>query len=293
LRRAIFIGALAACNPQFAQPPSLVTEPRILAVRGEPAEVRPGTSARYRLLVATPDGTDPAYAAQWAYCNTPKPLDENNIVAGACLGSGAQSIGDGATIEADVPLKACQAFGPDPPQQMPGQPPLRPRDPDVSGGYYQPVRVTYGGETAFGLERITCNLAAAGAEIAIDFAKRYLPNQNPTLLPLTATQPLDGIPAGTQVTFTAAWTPESAESYPVYDLTALSLVDHRESLRVSWFATGGAFLHDRTGRGENEPDSSTDNVWTAPKTPGPVHLWLVLRDSRGGVDFAGYDLVVK
>src|SRR5262249_35666796 len=103
----------------------------------------------------------------------------------------------------------------------------------------------------------------------------------------------DGIAAGSQVTFTASWTPESAEGYPAYDLAKLALVDRRESLRVSWFATAGTFAHDRTGRGEEEPEPTSENRWTAPKASGPVHLWLVLRDSRGGVDFAAYELVVR
>jgi hypothetical protein len=40
-------------------------------------------------------------------------------------------------------------------------------------------------------------------------------------------------------------------------------------MRVSWFATAG-------------PDAA-----------GVVHFWIVLRDSRGGVDFAGGDLMVE
>jgi hypothetical protein len=175
---------------------------------------------------------------------------------------------------------------------MPGLPPLRPRDPDVSGGYYQPLRIVVDGVTAFGLERITCNLAAAGADIAIAFAARYTPNQNPTLLPLAASAPLDAIPAGATLTFTASWSADSAEPFVVYDLEQLALVDHREALRVSWFASDGDFEHDRTGRGEQELESSTDNRWTAPQQPGPVQLWVVLRDSRGGVDFATYTLTV-
>jgi hypothetical protein len=36
---------------------------------------------------------------------------------------------------------------------------------------------------------------------------------------------------------------------------------------------------------------TTATSWRAPAA-GVVHLWVVLRDSRGGVDFAGYDLAV-
>jgi hypothetical protein len=292
---ALVAAALTAgCNPTFSDRPSLVSGPRVLAVRGEPAEARPGTPIAYRVLVG---GGDDA-AAAWSTCNVPKPLDENNVVAAGCLQAGGLvPIGVGAEVTAPLPLKACQLFGPDPPPPMPGQPPLRPRDPDVSGGYYQPVRVDVGGVIGFGLERITCNLAAAGAEIAVAYAQRYTANQNPTLLPLAAAVAgapvaLDAIPAGARVTFTAAWPPESAEHYPIYDLTQQALVDHRESLRVSWFATAGSFAHDRTGRGEDELETSSDNDWTAPTDGGPVSLWVVLRDSRGGVVFDSRPLTV-
>jgi hypothetical protein len=265
-----------------------VSSPRVLAVRGEPAEARPGTAIVYDLLVAGGD----AGGTRWSYCNTPKPLDEHNIVANGCLAD-QLAFGAGPSAAAPLPLNACQLFGPDPPPQMPGQPPLRPRDPDVSGGYYQPVRVQADGVTGFGLERIVCNLAAAGAEISVEFAQRYTANQNPSLLPLQSSSPLDSVPAGSKLVLTAAWTPESAERYPVYDLAQLALVDHRESLRVSWFATAGELEHDRTGRGEDELETSSDDTWTAPPTPGPVSLWVVLRDSRGGVDFAAYTVVVQ
>ena len=69
----------------------------------------------------------------------------------------------------------------------------------------------------------------------------------------------------------------------------------RESLRLSWFATGGRLPARRTGRSETDTDTdrSPQNIWTAPPTPGLVHLWLVLRDSRGGVDFAEAQIDVQ
>jgi len=72
---------------------------------------------------------------------------------------------------------------------------------------------------------------------------------------------------------------------PVWDLASRMLVTHRESLRVSWFASAGSFTKDTTGRGEEEPELFARNDWTAPQESGAVHFWMVLRDSRGGVDF--------
>jgi hypothetical protein len=128
------------------------------------------------------------------------------------------------------------------------------------------------------------------------------PNQNPTIASLTLqadttsvalfTQGQAAAPAaaavapGATVNLEAAWTEATPETYPVFNLVTAALDMHRESLSVSWFATGGSFVHDRTGRGETEPELTTDNTWTAPETPGLVHFWVLLRDARGGVDFA-------
>ena len=79
----------------------------------------------------------------------------------------------------------------------------------------------------------------------------------------------------------------------VYDPQREALMEKRESLRVSWYATGGDFASDSTGRTEEETETFTDNIWTAPATPGQVSLWLVLRDSRGGVDFKALQLTVQ
>jgi hypothetical protein len=80
-----------------------------------------------------------------------------------------------------------------------------------------------------------------------------------------------------------------SESYVNLDLTARQLVDHRESIRISWFSSDGAFDHDRTGRGESDANRpSSDNAWTAPATTTDVHLWVVIRDDRGGVGWSTY-----
>lgn len=81
---------------------------------------------------------------------------------------------------------------------------------------------------------------------------------------------LDGMPSSARVALRVGWS----------------------AMRVSWFATGGTFDADKTGRAEDDPATTSDNLWTAP-SPGVVHLWIVLRDSRGGVDWASYDLVVR
>ena len=295
----VLTAALCGCKPDFGTPASLVTERRILAVRAEPPEVRATESATFTALVVSPDGTDASPPVDWSLCVTPKPLDENNVVSSACLSDGGVMPVASATptTMATVPANACALFGPDPPPQMMGQPPLRPRDPDVTGGYYQPLRLVDGMVTGFALERVTCDLAQAGADLAVQYAMTYHANANPSLQPLTATAAgapvaLSALPGGAAIDFSVGWPDAAVESFPVFDVGSAALITHRESMRVSWFATAGSFEHEVTGRDEGDLATTTDNVWTAPSTPGPVHLWVVLRDSRGGVDFAAYDLTV-
>jgi hypothetical protein len=84
-----------------------------------------------------------------------------------------------------------------------------------------------------------------------------------------------------------------AESYVYYDPLTRKLVDRRESMRVAWFAGAGAFEDDHTGRREDEREAFSDGIWTAPNAAGPVHLWAVLRDSRGGISWQSYVVDVE
>jgi hypothetical protein len=84
-----------------------------------------------------------------------------------------------------------------------------------------------------------------------------------------------------------------AERYVNFDLASRTLVDRREGIHVAWFATAGSFDLDRTGRDGSDSTASSDNAWKAPVQAGPVHLWVVLHDDRGGAGWAGYALDVR
>ena len=65
-------------------------------------------------------------------------------------------------------------------------------------------------------------------------------------------------------------------------------------MRVSWFATRGSFDTDHTGRVESEfAQTSSDNTWVAPAESGPVFMWVVLRDDRGGADWQTFRVDVQ
>jgi len=84
-----------------------------------------------------------------------------------------------------------------------------------------------------------------------------------------------------------------AERYVLYDLMSRSLVDEREGIHVSWFATDGTFDVDRTGRDPEHPTPSSDDGWLAPARATTVHMWIVLLDDRGGTGWASYTLSVR
>lgn len=302
-RRIAWLFVLAVhCRPDLGDRESLVTRTQVLAVRGEPPEAKPSETVHWSLLVATPGGPIAMPLASWAFCAQPKLLTENGAVSAACLRDAVRPLAEGApSVEAAIPADACVLFGPEVTSAD-----LRPRDPDVTGGYYQPLRVTVfgpgadveGPTVAFGMQRIRCNLGDAAADVARAFGERYVPNQNPTLGPLLARLGdapvmLDAVPRGSTITFRVEWPEASAERYVAYDLATRALSDRRESMRVSWFATAGAFANDRTGRGEEELETFTENAWTAPDEARSVHLFVVLRDSRGGVAFSSHEIVTR
>jgi hypothetical protein len=283
-----------SCVPNLGPGDSRIDSTRVLAVQASPAEASPGTRVSFTALVVSQNGTAPTAPVAWAFCNAPKPLTTDNAVSDACLDSSSLApAGDGEAIAAKTPSTGCSLFGPDTP---PGG--FRPRDPDVTGGFYQPLRLDLaGGGLTFELARIHCDLANASATAAGQFATAYHLNQNPTLAPLTAT--IDGagaaftsVHAGARMTFTASWPAASAETYAYFDPASQAVTTKRESMQVAWYSTDGAFDTESTGRSEMDLATTTTDGWSAPSSATTAHLWVVLRDSRGGVDFAAYDVTV-
>ena len=280
---AIIWLSLVACDHALDQRLAIVTDTRVLAITAEPAESKPNKMVTYTALVAGSDGPV-ATPPDWAYCIAPLPPTEDDVVAPGCLGdTQIVELGSAASVTGTLPGSGCTNDGPDTP---PGG--FRPRGADETGGYYQPVRAKVAGEDAFGLSRIQCNLPNASAAASLAYAKMYVENANPMLLPLAladasgAAIAPDAVPAGAAVALTAAWPAASAESYVYYDPVAAEVVPRRESMRVSWFATGGALPVDATAVDEDDLSTSASTTWTAPDAIGPAWLWIVLRDSRGG-----------
>jgi hypothetical protein len=84
-----------------------------------------------------------------------------------------------------------------------------------------------------------------------------------------------------------------AETYLAIDPTSRQITTRREAMSASYFATGGTFDGDSVGRDEGDPTTNVVNGWTAPDEPGTAHLWVVLRDARGGIGWASATIVVQ
>lgn len=276
MKRLVLLLAIAGCDDALDQRLSLVDEPRILAVTADPAEAKPGTMVSYAALIASPDGTvaDPL---AWSYCIAGKPPTEDNAVSPFCLGDvSIVALGTAPSVTATLPLDVCRVFGPEVPDVG-----YRPRDPDPSGGYYVPVRADHDDQRAFGLSRITCLLPDVTAEVQRAYAQDYRANVAPVLL-----EPVfPPVAAGSSTELAIAWTPESVETYLYYDRASGELIERAETLRASWYATAGEFAADAT--------DAPANTFRAPPTPGPVHVWIVLRDSRGGIATRAVDLTIE
>jgi hypothetical protein len=348
------------CKPDLDQSVSIVTDPVVLAVRSDPAEVAPMGNVQLTALYVDGAGVIASAPLSWAFCTARNPLANLGSVNPKCLqasGDWLLPIGNGGVqVSGTIPDIACKQFGPNVPQPDPGQPQGRPVDPDPTGGYYQPARLFVpsdaGTLTDIAETRLSCGAGNASGQSGIDFTQRYHLNTNPEIASLGIVQGSSSLPwamddlgdggeggtppgpnavkAGAHVTLRVAWdacpatdrcgdglcgpdetekacpsdcttagtqTPAprgctGAERFANFDIASQAVFDDRESIGVSWFTTAGSFDSDRTGRGSADTTTSSDNGWTAPDKPGPVHLWVVLRDDRGGTGWGEYTILV-
>lgn len=293
----VAIAACAGCTPTLDDHPWLITRLTIVGWKADPPEVAPGAKVTLEALAVDPAAAVDPSATAWTLCHTPKPPSENRVVAPDCLAPAAAPDATGDPTSIAIPTDVCRVFGPDVPQPLPGQPTTRARDPDATGGYFQPVTVALGVALAIGLERITCDLPEASLADSRAFLAAYHANQNPSIAGLAFTaddgSPIDptAIAAGTHVMIQASWLAGAIETFPVFDRQSRTIVSTAETLQASWYATGGVL--DQPASTITDPAAvSTTTGWTAPADAATVQLALVLRDSRGGSDFTGATLVV-
>lgn len=279
----VTILALSACIPDLPDDSSVVRSPRILAVQATPAEAKPGVSVTLTALVGAPPSAAPGEPLRWALCTARRPLTELGPVAQECVdgfGSGSEALvrlADGITTAASIPGDACRNFGPSTPPADASGVSGRPVDPDASGGYHQPIVVGDSSTVVLASVRLSCGVVGVPNGESVTFARDYRANENPAVEALEldgAVVPTGGahVASGARVELRAVASPP--ESY-VWANPATRRVEPRmEELSFTWFASDGSFAEART---------SGASTWTAPRGPGPVRVWVVARDDRGGV----------
>lgn len=203
------------CAPILDDLSFLVTEPRVLAVRVEPAEAEPGGAVSLVALYADASGELADAPVDWAFCTALKPLAELGPIAQSCLDRESETlapIGTGREVTGALPEDGCSRFGPNPPPPVDGELGGRPTDPDVTGGYYQPaLGFPEEGDPTLVQARIRCGLALVDQETYVAWNLGYHSNENPQVTGLA----LDGVPvdavegavvtAGANVTLTVSW----------------------------------------------------------------------------------------
>jgi len=289
------LGGTTACRPPLSGSPGHIEAPRVLAVRAAPAEVAPGARTFLEALVVDEDGdvdsTVSGTAISWSRCTTPRAPGENGALPAACVDdTGATVVDDDDdedhTITAAIPTDACATFGPEIGSG------LRPRDADSTGGYHQPFRLDVVVDDvalqAAAFVRLACRLGDAPVEIAQRFAEARRDNQNPAGLVVDAP---DVVGVGDPIDITAEWSAAAAETYLRYDRDAVRLIETREVLTASFFVTAGQLAAERLGAVDDA--TSVRNRWMAPDVAGVVHLWVVVRDGRGGTAWSRHTLTVE
>ncbi len=135
------------------------------------------------------------------------------------------------------------------------------------------------------------NAVAAGAHLSLRVAWAQCPTTDVCMDGVCgADETSDTCPADCKVPKGCT----GAERFVVFDIDSQSIAVQRESIAVAWYTTPGASVDtDRTGRQSSDDTTTSDNGWQAPTASGLAHLWVVLRDDRGGVGWAEYAFDVK
>jgi hypothetical protein len=316
----LFVTApFVSCAPDLPAIGSRISAPRVLAVRAEPAEAGPGAAVRWQALVATPGGPVTDATIHWTFCEAPRSPTDSTTLSNLCLGDGL--LADGGTVlqpfmsdghvvaMGSMPTDACQKVGPQVPPTNAAMQRQRPPDPDITGGYYLPIRLQLtdpaAADSAFARTRLTCNPTDTPIDVTREFQQRYHANQNP-LLAIVAVHDASGdralvaddpsqavsVASNTPITLAADWSADSVENYVLVDPVTRRVVDRTEQLEVTWFTNGGAFAHERTGADVAGGTRSSNTLRLDAGRTGTVTVWVVLHDDRGGVAFASFALAV-
>ncbi|OGQ92277.1 MAG: hypothetical protein A2284_03550 [Deltaproteobacteria bacterium RIFOXYA12_FULL_61_11] len=287
--------SFAACGGDEFDPYGRLTGLRLLAIKAEPPSPGPGEKAVLSALVYTPPEAPPVTYA-WSWCPFAGPssqgypcLMEETDFLGMLSQAGvevpAYALGTDATVDFSntlAPALAALCNGLLPIEQ----------EFDCEGGFAVQVRltITSGEEEVSAVQSLRLR-HEAGLEA----------NANPVLNGLVAVQDegeyeLSADPSSTlerekKNEIKALFDENEAEQYTGKDSLGVARLQ-RERLILSWFVESGHTKHERTSfvEGIAPLKRAATNTWL----PGPVKdydrtsatLYVILRDNRGGIDWA-------
>jgi hypothetical protein len=297
MTRAFLVAALlslaaAGCGNDF-DPASYLApgQLRILGVVADPAEVAPGQTTT--LTVITPDLPAPV-TYEWVVCTQPPPPGSSSVdplCLEADMGDFLQPVaGDGPSAQVTMPADAG---------------PSTLGVPDVTGGFYIPVRVRaqmgdQRVDTVYGLRLSLPQLEPMNHVPVIASAALVGEplDASPMMVSELSADPNAPTPvaANSEPTFRLTLTPESFEVYP--QLTGAppntTITMATEKPRFFWYADAGQFTEDTTGA--DQPDTQLkldDSQHHRPAIGDRINLFVVVHDDRGGTTFTHRYLVVQ
>ncbi|HEY3352451.1 MAG TPA: hypothetical protein VGQ83_04330 [Polyangia bacterium] len=271
----------AGCKSPFERS-SYLGGLRILAVKAVPPEVAPGATSTLTALTVAPAG-DPV-AISWVECRVPALVGSGEGLSANCLtadaADGLTPVGTGGSVSVVMPDLGPDAVG----------------TPDYTGGVYLPILLlaSAGGDETAGVYRLR---RAGGGP----------PNRNPRITEVGVVENTGAVTllaedrpsetsAGAGLTLVMTVSADSRETYTAPD-GAGGTRAVPEVLRVSWFATGGRLVAGNVG----VDDSDHAFTWfvldqhlpAVGPSGGRIDLYVVVRDERGGADFAHRQLVLR
>jgi hypothetical protein len=299
MRRAgLVLLLLWACTPNW-NPASVIDSLRVIGVRAEPPEIRPGQSAVLQQLLIEPNGKktttlwlgcdpDPFNEGRGACTDVNELTDPSTLVNTSALPGGVKLIGfnDQVTYSTDAHLFDVLDAGD--PRRITGTVGLV-----VSIAVAEEVSPT---ATSQELKALADRVRSGQTEsqltlFRVSVSESPNPNHNPVADQLTVNVPLAPGQTALVEPVTPAALDLTAHDLEMYDEQTPSGVQHlTEHIIAAWYTNAGRFIQDRvelygdvksylTGPGD---DPQTDPV--PPDHRGT--LWAVIRDSRGGQAWA-------
>lgn len=314
VKRASVIAALlvAACTPPWS-PATVVEDLRVLAVKASPPEVKPGQPAQIEALLLDPSRPGEKSSTLWFGC-APDPF---NLGRGPCsqttaLGDPSALFGSGSLPEGvsiigfndraayGAPKGLFDVLSADDPVRQSGT-----VGQVIGLSVAEDVPIT---STPEQLRDVFARVQDKSLKSLLTiFRVRVSENAAPNRNPEIDWFGVDGQPhpvGGTvtvkpaqKVSLRIGATPESFETYQQASPSTGELQDKVEQVVVAWYSSFGRFEPDRLSLTSDVPE-----VFTAPGDPetpeDPVPqnrngtIWAVARDSRGGVGWASFPLLV-